>query len=332
MSTATATAALRARAARRPRGLTWAVLRLHRTALWFWLLLLATAAGTLLWAYGPGADAAWAEYRAMDCDGSEGPSLSCDYAGPAYQNYDLALALGAGLLVVAPLLTAAWAGGALIGRELENGTAHLAWTQSITPARWLAAKLAVPAALLTAGALALTGLHRLVWASDGELRAGWREWHEPVTYLANGPLATAHLLLALAVGVLTGLLVRRALPALGVAAAAEIALLWAFTSLRPRLWPAETVVNTEGYPGSDGMIVEEGVVTSSGARVADPACAEDIRCSGGREIVGLYQDYHPSGHFWPLQLVETGIVLAVGALAAWAAFRLLQSRTGQAAG
>ena len=31
-----------------------------------------------------------------------------------------------------PLLVAAWAGATLTGRELENGTAQLAWTQSIT--------------------------------------------------------------------------------------------------------------------------------------------------------------------------------------------------------
>ncbi|MEV8551418.1 ABC transporter permease [Streptomyces glaucescens] len=331
MTAVTATAAPTAPPSRGPRGLTWLMLRLHRSALWFWLMLLATAAAALLWAYGPGADAARDEFRRMECGPTGTPSLSCDYAGPAYQDYDLALAVGAGLLYLAPLLTAAWAGGALIGRELESGTARLAWTQSVPPARWLAAKLAVPAALIAAGTSALTALHRLVWASDGELREGRREWHHDPSYLANGPLATAHTLLGLAVGVLTGLLVRRALPALAAALAAQLALLWALTSVRPRLWPAETVTGTEGHPGADGMIVEEGVVTAGGERIPDPACLEDIRCSAGREITALYQDYHPAGHFWPLQLAETGIVLALGALAVLAAFRLLRHRTGTAA-
>jgi hypothetical protein len=39
---------------------------------------------------------------------------------------------------------------------------------------------------------------------------------------------------------------------------------------------------------------------------------------------------HPASHFWPLQLVETGIVLAVAALATAAAFALLRRRTGAA--
>jgi hypothetical protein len=37
--------------------------------------------------------------------------------------------------------------------------------------------------------------------------------------------------------------------------------------------------------------------------------------------------YHPDSHFWPLHLVETGIVLAVTAAATAAAFRLLHRRT-----
>ncbi|WP_234441807.1 hypothetical protein [Streptomyces sp. WM6386] len=37
--------------------------------------------------------------------------------------------------------------------------------------------------------------------------------------------------------------------------------------------------------------------------------------------------YHPQSHFWPLHLVETGIVLTVTALATAAAFLLLARRT-----
>lgn len=317
-------------ASRGPRGLTWMVLRLHRSALWFWLMLLAVAAGTLLWAYGPGADAAWEEFRRMDCGPTGTPTLSCDYAGPAYQNYDRALALGAGLLTLAPLLTAAWAGGALTGRELENGTARLAWVQSVSPARWLAAKLAVPAVVLTTGALALTALHRLVWASDGELRNGWREWYDPTTYVANGPLLIAYLLLGLAVGALAGLLLGRALPALAVAALTQTALLTALAAVRPHLWPVETLIGKDQYPDWIGLVVGEGAVTSTGARIDDPICVDDARCLAEHDVVGFYRDYHPAGHFWPLQLVETGIVLAVAALAVLAVFRLLRRRTGAA--
>ncbi|MBC2865717.1 hypothetical protein [Streptomyces mexicanus] len=48
----------------------------------------------------------------------------------------------------------------------------------------------------------------------------------------------------------------------------------------------------------------------------------------GRDAHGYYAVYHPQSHFWPLQLTETGIVLAVTVLATAAAFTVLRRRTG----
>ncbi|AZQ35735.1 ABC transporter permease [Streptomyces cyaneochromogenes] len=315
---------------RGPRGLVWVMLRVHRWALWFWVLLVAVGAGALLFVHGPGTDAAWSEYRAMGCDSPE-VGQACDYSGPAISRLGLANSLG-GLLNFVPLLAAAWAGGALIGRELENGTAQLAWAQSVSPARWLAAKLAVPAALLVAGTTLLTLLHRLAWSSAAPLRSivPWREWYDDDIFLANGTLATAHALLGLAVGALAGLLLRRALPALAAAAVGLLVLTQALGSLRPYLWPVETLTQKGMYPPYTGMVLDDGALTSTGARVEDPLCINDTKCLADHDIVGFYRDYHPSSHFWPLQLVETGIVLAVVALAVLAAFRLLRRRTGAA--
>ncbi|MFJ4282877.1 ABC transporter permease [Streptomyces massasporeus] len=271
-----------------PRGLFLAMLRVHRTALWFWLGLVAVATGALLWALGPGADAAWAEYRGWECHRGI-PNPGCDLPGPAMLRYETVATLATGLLSMVPVLTAAWAGGALIGRELEDGTAQLAWTQSVTPARWLAAKLAVPALLLVPGTLAVTLVHRALWSAHSDLaRAmGWHAWHDDSIFEANGTLATAHPLAALALGVLSGVLLRRALPALGVAVLAVSSMIWELDELRPHLWPTP--------PGTPSLMHE-----------------------------------HPASHFWPLQLMETGIVLTVAALAAATAFLVLRRRTGAA--
>ncbi|MFF5844565.1 ABC transporter permease [Streptomyces massasporeus] len=288
MTTTTTTALAAVRPVSPPRGLLLALLRLHRTALWFWLGLVAVAAAALLWALGPGADAAWAEYRGMGCDGGA-PDLGCDLPGPAFFRYETTVTVVIGILFLLPTLTAAWAGGSLIGRELESGTARFAWTQSVTPARWLAAKLAVPALLLVPGTLAITLLHRTLWTSDHHLMRvlAWRAWYDDGVFEANGVLATAHALTALALGVLSGVLLRRALPALGVAVAAMASLAYVLDDLRPHLWPTP--------PGMPSLMHE-----------------------------------HPSSHFWPLQLVETGIVLAVAALAIATAFLVLRRRTGAA--
>ncbi|WP_445280683.1 hypothetical protein [Streptomyces sp. DSM 118148] len=46
----------------------------------------------------------------------------------------------------------------------------------------------------------------------------------------------------------------------------------------------------------------------------------------GRNAGGDFAVYHPASHFWPLHLVETGVVLALTTLAATAAFRVLRRR------
>ncbi|MDX3544753.1 ABC transporter permease [Streptomyces europaeiscabiei] len=307
------------------RGLIRATLRVHQSALWFWGLLVVLAAGGLLWAAGPGVDAAWAEYVKSGCK-------EVDYCevGPAYSRFDLTVGLASAALAVAPILIGAWAGGALIARELESGTARLAWTQSASPARWLAAKLAVPAALIASGTTLLTLLHRLVWWSDEELRhaLGTRDWFESETFTANGTVATAYALLGLAVGAVAGLLLRRTLPGLAVGLVGTGVLMGTLVSNRHRLWPTETLVSKTAEPAWTGEMVDRGFITSTGERVSDVACTDDT--CGRTDAVAFYTDFHPSSHFWPLQLVETGIVLAVTALLGLAAFRLLRRRTGGA--
>ncbi|MET9832907.1 ABC transporter permease [Streptomyces sp. NPDC006385] len=332
MTTAlTVEAPVTAARSRGPRGLLWAMLRLHRSALWFWLMLVAVSAGALLWAYGPGGDSAWAEFRAEGC-AEPSPGWACDYSSPAYSRYSTVISVGADLLNLVPLLTAAWAGAALIGRELESGTARLAWTQSVSPARWLAAKLAVPAALLVPGTLAVTLAHRLMSSSDDELlhTYPWYEWHIDSVFPLNGTIATAYPLLGLAVGALAGLLVRRALPALGTAVLGLAILMSSLKSLRPNLWPAETVTTKGDFPEGVGMVVDQGALTSTGARAPMPDCAGEPGCLAAHDLTGYYSDHHPSSHFWPLQLVETGVVLAVTALVVLIAFRLLKRLTGAA--
>lgn len=315
----------------RPRGLVWTMLCLHRAALLFWMLLAAVAAGALLWAWGPGENGLWTEYRTMRC-ASPGQNLRCDYTGDAYLAFDVATSLGSLIITVMPFLVAVWAGGALIARELETGTAELAWTQSVSPARWLAAKLAVPAALIASGTTLLMLLHRLAWPSNRELLRwlNW-QWYGDVAFRGNGPVAVAYALLGLAVGVLVGLVVRRSLPALGISLVCLLAVHFVLGVLRPYLWPRVTLINKEEYSSFTGMPVDEGGLTSTGAHVPNPCAGEGPDCLTQNRIVGFYVDYHPSSHFWPLQLVETGIVLCLTTLAIMASFRLLNRHTGDAA-
>ncbi|MGW0651453.1 hypothetical protein ACWD4T_22000 [Streptomyces umbrinus] len=312
------------------RGLALSVLRLHRSALWLWLLLVAALAAAMLWAYGPGYDAAVADVREQCRESVE----ACHFPnGPWLNKYDTTVAFTTLAVAYFPFLVAAWAGAALIARELENGTAHLAWTQSVSPTRWLAAKLAVPALLITAGTAVLVPLHRLMWNRGAELL--WADWYDENTFHASGTVTLAYALCGLALGALAGLVVGRTLPALGVAFAALLPVFHLGNEYRVSLWPTVTVTGAEVLSPPDKILqLDQGVITDEGTRIGNNmACtvsdgAADLqRCLTRGGLDDIWATYHPKSHFWPLQLAETGVVLAVAALAVTAAFVLLRRRT-----
>ncbi|MFJ8210294.1 hypothetical protein [Streptomyces sp. NPDC096033] len=112
-----------------------------------------------------------------------------------------------------------------------------------------------------------------------------------------GPVAVGYAFLGIAFGAVAGLLVGRTLPAMAAAVTATGALAATLVLVRPRLWPSLSGAKGDGSPWQ-----------LSGP--ADP---------GG-------PPYHPEAHFWPLQLVESGILLLVAAAATTAAFALLRRR------
>ncbi|MGW5471802.1 hypothetical protein [Streptomyces chartreusis] len=281
---------------RGPRGLTWVVLRVHHMALIFWGLAVTAAVAALIWMHAIGDEARRGMSACAEPPTDGLPSCTSVEAITVDDTYQAVLQLIGASLSYAIFFVAAWAGGALIGRELENGTARLAWTQSVSPARWLAAKLALPAALITAGtgAVALVNL----WARRDDNPNLVGDWYYSDVFITTGPTAVAYPLAGVALGALAGLLLRRALPAAGAGFAVALVLYNVLERCREHLWPAVTLADADGVelPRSAWQL-------DSGATV------------------------HPQSHFWPLQLVETGILLAVAATATLVAFWLLRRRT-----
>ncbi|MFG2420304.1 hypothetical protein ACGFWD_14770 [Streptomyces sp. NPDC048448] len=305
-------------------GLPWTVLRVHRPALVLWGAFVAVVAGLLVWAVEIEADRARAELAR--CAHHDACSVTATlFYGDTIRWAGLALCFSF-------CAVAAWAGASLVARELESGTAQLAWTQSVSPVRWLTAKLAVPALALTLGGAVLVPLFRWVWSNNPDrLDDGWSGFN---TFVALGPATVAYALCALAVGALAGLLLGRALPALGVTLAVMLLLNQILGTFRADLWPkvTRTGVTAAGLPHRAWQL-ENGVLVH-GHRVANPdyghcvgTAARIRRCAADHGITGHYAVYHPVSHFWPLHLVETGIVLAVATAATATAFRLLRRRT-----
>ncbi|WLQ65115.1 MULTISPECIES: hypothetical protein [Streptomyces] len=311
------------------------VVRQHRWTLWtaggLALAGVITLVVTALWSAHL-VDA----FESGPCSVEGDPGRSClqpvrDYMDATFSLTGVFNLAGLALRVL-PLIAGAFVAGPMIARELESGTFKVSWTQSVSPARWLAAKLAVPAALLLAGVSVLTAV--LTWARSYADTPYPVQWHDAPVFSTSGVLPLAHTFFGMCVGALAGLLIRRTLHALTVSALVTGAALTVLTYRRQELWPSRTLTGTTVNAKEGMWWVEAGDLTSSGERLPQDVCAQAVsesartRCFADNDITGHYLDYHPASHFWPLQLVETGILLALAAVAVAVAFRVLRRRTG----
>ena len=177
-------------------------------------------------------------------------------------------------------------GAPLVAREVEQRTHLAAWTQSVSRRRWYTAKISV-----LAGGLAVAGL------TAGTINA-WLQYQLTAgdttssrwSWFASVNLAPAgEVVLAFALAVASGALLRRTLPAIGTALAGFTVLLlgarWAVQALTPAA--KTTGPHFTAPPGS--------WILGSGA---DAPVA-----------------YHPVGQYWPLQLILLTVLLAFAAAA-----------------
>jgi hypothetical protein len=179
------------------------------------------------------------------------------------------------LLFAVPALVGIFWGAPLVARELETGTFRLAWTQSVTRTRWLAAKLGV----VGLWGILVTGLLTVMvtwWFGPVDrINANQFSWTvfdvrdvSPVGYAA----------FAFALGATAGLLIRRTLPAMATTLVGFTAARLAVTHwIRPNLIaPSHTATGLssahnifEGTPSgattfhADNAIIRNGWTISS---------------------------------------------------------------------
>jgi hypothetical protein len=123
------------------------------------------------------------------------------------------------LVIVLPGLLGIFWGAPLVARELEAGTHRLAWTQSVTRARWLGIKLGLVgfASVAAVGALSLM----VTWWSS----AIDRNYMNPFgTFDERDIVPLAYAAFAFALGVTAGALIRRVVPAMATTLVAFVAL------------------------------------------------------------------------------------------------------------
>ncbi|NEC02269.1 ABC transporter permease [Streptomyces anulatus] len=314
------------------RGPVRVLLRVHRKTLFAGAALLVIGIGIVV------AHRVWMASSKVLC--ADGDTTTCGddvyVSSYAHTSTETFLADGGGALLLLAGLIGVFVAGPLIARELESGTFRLAWAQSVSPARWLAARLAVPAALTVIGLTVLVVVYRWgLWAlRAGPYNPGLR-WFADGVFPGTGPAVLGYALLAVAVGALCAVLVRRTLLSMSLSALVLGAVGIGLSTWRYLLWPA-VLRQGEGpklLRDSDWFL-EGGMLTASGSKVYWRDCyhagSEDgyEACMRDRGGVTPFAEVHPASHYWPLQLVETGILIALAALAVFAAFRVLRRLHG----
>ncbi|NUR50967.1 MAG: ABC transporter permease subunit [Hamadaea sp.] len=246
-----------------------------------------------------------------------------------------------GAMYLLPVLFGLFGGAPLIARELETGTHRLVWNQSVTRTRWLAVKLTAGAGL----AVVSTGL--LSWAVTAwsqRVDSASQDRMIPLLFGSRGVVPVAYALFAFMLGVTSGMLLRKTVPAMASTLAlyvgAVVAMpLWvrahlvtpahdtiALTAENVQglsLSPSSGQMTVVGAESESAWTVGNNTILPDGSTFTGPAdlstCGPDASPTKCKEWLGslnLRQDllYHPDSHFWPLQWAEAGLFLGLAVL------------------
>lgn len=249
------------------------------------------------------------------------------------------------ILTFMPVVVGLFFGAPLVARELETGTFRLAWTQSVTLRRWLAVKLGLVGleAVLTGGLV--TGMIDW-WQSP--LNAAGQNPFDPVNFGYNGVVPIGYTAFGFALGVASGVLLRRTIAAMGTTLVGLIAarlavvswvrplfaaplheslsLLKAHASLSLQA-PADTLSVVAGPVNiPDAWILSTTVADRSGHTPTSRYLLHACPALGQPSAAGptaahaclvklsatLHEvvTYQPASRYWPFQWAEMGIFLA----------------------
>jgi hypothetical protein len=327
----------------------WAVWRQHRTAL-IWLGALLAALGTAMLVAGIRLHRLYAAELQHGCFGPAAWSAVCR---PLQTSFTIGWATSYSDQVVlamqaVPVIIGVFLGAPLLAREYAAGTVRFAWTQGLGRTRWAAATLG----LLGAAVAVVAGLLGLLtqWSAAPIAVQTTRQadrW-EPGFFDSTVLTAAAGALLAFAIGVLVGALIRRVVPAMAVTAACVITVA-NLTYSRVHYWllgqgtrlardlalgagpnvgvPSSGVIDlheTTGpsVPGPAGAWLDQGWYTGAGGHRLNVFTVSQLldqhAGTGAAWLTRLHDtfwvSYQPAGRYWFFQFALGGATLLAALL------------------
>jgi len=228
------------------------------------------------------------------------------------------------VMLALPPLLGALAGGPLFAREYEQGTQILSLTQSVGTANWWASKTAVAGLPVAVGLLVLGFINE--WAMEPMSSFPAKHLLTP-GFQTRGITPAAYFILAFAIAVTAGIVLRNTAAAIGSTAAIYLLLLLLLGLARP--YYAAPELSREPVPAASGSRPAGDVggswqldyfyVNSAGEQVTPrindcPADPDHEQCLVQQGVTGLVMEYHPAKRFWRFQATESGLALAASAL------------------
>ena len=247
-------------------------------------------------------------------------------------------------LQAVPALIGAFAGAPVLARELETGTFRYAWTQGIGRLRWTAGKLVPLAVAVTAVAGAFTVL--IAWYNQPWVAAGYVIPFSARVFDLLGVAFAAWTLAAFAIGVLAGMLIRRAVPAIAASLAAYAGLAFATALWLREHYITPLVTHNPNLPGS-AWIISHWYTGRNGKPLSQAAISQILQADHPAtnkigpntfqtflNAVGyltqhgytFWVSYQPGSRFWPFQWIEGGWLLALSVLLIAATVWLVRRR------
>jgi hypothetical protein len=311
----------------------WATWRMHRTVFLAAIAVVVVFAAWLIF-NGLTQEHAWALVVGHHCGQLQSGSLAsrCYSYQDSYEATTHFNHFEVGACIVLPALFGLVIGTPLVATELQQSTNRLAWSQSITRARWLASKCGVGALVV---AIPMAALVPLFWWWIEAAHRG--SPIQPQNFDMAGFVIVAYALFAFALGVTLGALVRR--PGWAFASSVPVFVvvrLAVHDFIRPRLIsPVSEAVPVNTQPSPTAWLQQMGYVpdgrlsqapgqswSSTGYRIfqcqgygggsARPAHSTSY-CEKLFHLHFVVQ-FQPEGHFWPLQTAESAIFIGISAV------------------
>lgn len=233
-----------------------------------------------------------------------------------------------------PALAGLFAGVPWVAREFESGAFRFTWAQGVGPRHWLLGTFG-PLVVLAAVSAAIYGAAAYWWYQIAQWQTGTSIWSWRWSSFELTPLSIASwTVLAMALALLCGVLIRRVLPAMiaftvTLGACVYVSQTW----LRPWLFGIGTAVKQASWSTSAGWppstttyTVATWLQNPGGQRVSDQPAGNNVDAWIAQHHDTFWVAYQPQSHLIWFELARNGILIAVAALAVLASVWWLRIR------